>query len=252
MTDALFGLLAISIVSNDQVVSSSVLTELEKCSTYSTDIFYWIGGYHEFIGNNKAARANYLKSCHQYPNSQSCWNHLLKYFLKSEPDSAVYALRRINSISGSSAPEKVDIYIESMYLKGLYLYCTGSITDSYQLLKKSFHLRPSPKILAALYFCQTTDAGRHLIQIMLKSFVDSNQAQVLLAKLPLCLDKNNLKEAKSIITHLENSADKEANLEISILFYYLQDYERALTFIYKYLNTCLNINGLEVKYLVKE
>ena len=36
LTDALFGLLAISIVSNDESISEIVITELEKCQTYPT------------------------------------------------------------------------------------------------------------------------------------------------------------------------------------------------------------------------
>jgi tetratricopeptide (TPR) repeat protein len=252
LTDALFGLLAISIVSNDKIISESVLKELNKCQIYSTDIFYWIGAYHELSGNNKAARTSYLKSCHQFPTSLTSWNHLLRFFLKTEPESAIFARRSLNSILDSYRfPEKVDIYIENLYLEGSYLFCIGSIDDSRKILTKAFHLQPeNPKILASLYLCQTTDTGRNHISQNLEILKDqgSKEAIDLLARIRLHFDENNLKEAKSIIAHLENSQDNDANLDMSILFYYLGDYERALASINKYLNKCSSINGLEVKY----
>ena len=191
------------------------------------------------MGNTKIATTNYLKSCHQSPTSLTSWNHLLRFFLKTDPDSAGYALQYGNAILTSySVLGAVDIYVENLYLEGLYFYCNELLSDGCRSLMKALHLQPkNPKILAALYLCQTSESSRFHIQKMLEILVNSGSkaADFLLKKIKFHFDANHLQEAKSIIKNLENSNDNDANLRLSVLFYYLGDFQKSLTFVKKYL-----------------
>ena len=244
--------MAVAIVLNDPLISESVLQELQKCHTYSTDVSYWIGAYHELNGNIRDSRSNYLKSCHHFPALATSWNHLLRFCLREDPNVAEYALKSLDIIFESkNLPGDVDIHVEKLYLEGLFLYCSGLIQDARSSLIKALHFRPqTPKILATLYLCEKNISNRIRIREQLEALsqLGFTEANHYLEEIQLEVGSDIEQHAESLIAKLKSTQGQNVNLKLSIVLYSEGDYECALTFVKKYLEVNQNdIKGLEVK-----